>query len=149
MIFQRVNRTDPERIFVVMQANASGIAKDDVVALETTAGSADGIKIVQPASGQLFATLGVADNAIANADYGLVQVYGYRSTSRIFQTNTSIDTATPLVAVAGQDYWQSVASSTTSTSNVTGQPVLAVLLESVASSSASASISCKIFIRAL
>lgn len=144
MIFQRVNRSDPERVFIVMQANAANIAKDDAVGLDMTAASVDGVKITQPATGTLHACVGVADNAIANGDYGLVQVWGYRSTSRVFQTNTSIDTGNVLIPVAAADYFASVALTTSII-----QPIRAVLLESIASSSASATISAKVFLKAI
>ena len=111
MLFKRVNRTDAERVFAVFQANAAGIAADDVVALETTAASVDGVKIVQPAAGQLGLTVGIADAAIANGAYGLVQIYGYRSTSRVVQTTSSLPIGAGLVAVAGADYLDSVTAS--------------------------------------
>jgi len=147
MQFKRVNRDAPERIFCVFKANEAGIAADDVVQLELTAASVDGVLVVQPNSNELNAFCGIADAAIGNGSYGLVQVAGYRSTSRIFQTNTSIALAQLLVPVAGADYVQSVASSTTSSADVTLQPVMAVLLETIASSSASATISKKIWIK--
>ena len=92
---------------------------------------------------------GEYDWCFNDQDYGLVQVYGYRSTSRLFQTNTSIDTGQPLVPVAGAVYLQSISSLTTSSSDVTLQPVFAVLGESIVSSSASATVSRKIFLRAM
>lgn len=147
MQFKRVNRDQPERLFVTFKANEASIAADDVVQLELTAASVDGLLVVQPNTAELHATVGIADAAIANGAYGLVQVGGYRSTSRIFQTNTSIALAQLLVPTAGQDYLASVASSTTSSADVTLQPVIAVLLETIASSSASATISKKIWIK--
>lgn len=147
MQFKRVNRDSPERIFVTFQANEAGIAADDVVQLELTAASVDGVKIAQPNTAELHAVVGVADAAIANGAFGLVQVGGYRSTSRIFQTNTSQALAALLVPTAAVDYLASVASGTTSSSDVVLQPVMAVLLETIASSSASATISKKIWIR--
>src|SRR3990172_12594399 len=111
MIFQRINRTDPERVFQVMQANAAGIAADDVVQLELTAASVDGIKIKQPAAANLLAVVGVADAAIANGSYGLVQIYGYRSTSRIGPTSdTQSSLGQGLIPVAAQDYFSTFAS---------------------------------------
>jgi len=147
MLFKRVNRDQPERVFVTFQANEAGIAADDVVQLELTAASVDGVKVVQPNSAELQAYIGVADAAIASGAFGLVQVGGYRSTSRIFATNTSIALAQLLVPTAGQDYLASVASSTTSSADVVLQPAMAVLLETIASTSASATISKKIWIR--
>ena len=159
MIFQRLNRSNPERVFVVMRANVASIAADDAVQLELTAASADGVRIIQPTAAQLWSFVGIVDAAIANGSYGLVQVYGYRSTSRVFQTNTSQALGAPLIPVAAQDYMQSVASTTlyssfdssvsVADSTFTNNPIFAVLMETIASSAASATISAKVFLRAL
>lgn len=140
MIIQRVNREGAERIFLVMQANEAGIAADDVVALETTAASVDGVKVVQPATALQAAhgTVGVADAAIANAAFGLVQIYGYRSTSRIVTTDSSYALNIALRAASGQDYLSTVASTV-------GVVPLAVLLETHTTSTGT--VSKKVFLR--
>ena len=141
MIFKRLNRTAGEQIFLVFQANVSGIAADDVVGLETAAASVDGIKINQPATAVLaaHAVVGVADSAIANGSYGLVQVYGPRSTSRIILTDsTQSSLAQALKAVSGQDYFSTVASTV-------GVVPFAVLLESLTTGTTTASQ--KVFLR--
>jgi len=142
MLFKRLNRTDAERVFVVMQANEANIAADDVVALELTAASVDGVKIVQPNTGELTAVVGVADAAISNGAYGLVQIFGYRSTARINTTGASLTPGQALVPVAGQDYLETVAS----TSGVSPQ---FVILESAASTGTTATVSKKIFIKSM
>jgi len=139
MIFQRLNRTDPERIFMVMRSNEA-LSIDDACILETNSDSIDGVRVRQPDTGLLHAFVGIADAAIASGSYGLIQVYGYRSTSRVFQTNTSIDTGVVITPVAGAAYVQSFASS-----NVP----YGVLLETIVSSSVSNTVSRKIFIRAM
>lgn len=148
MIFQRVNRSDPERMFVVMLSNET-CAADDNVQLELASASVDGLKIRLPDTANEYAFIGVADAAITSGNYGLVQVYGYRSTSRIFQTNTTQATGLPLAVLAGSVCWQTYNTVITSTSDMTRIPIFACLAESIASSSASATISKKIFIRAL
>lgn len=142
MIFKRLNRTEPERIFVVMQANEANIAADDVVCLESTAASVDGVKVIQPATALQAAhsVVGVADAAIANGAYGLVQVFGYRSTSRIVTTNSDYALNIALTPSSGQDYLSTVASTV-------GVVPLAVLLESQTSSTGT--VSKKVFLRAL
>ena len=139
MIFQRLNRTDPERIFMVMRSNET-CAIDDAVALETNSDSIDGVRVRQPDTGLLHTFVGIADAAITSGSYGLIQVYGYRSTSRVFQTNTSIDTGVVLTPTAAVAYMQSFASS-----NVP----YGVLLETIVSSSVSNTVSRKIFVRAM
>ena len=152
MIFQRLTRSDPERIFLVVQANEA-LAIDDCAIWETASASIDGVKVRAPDTGLLYAFVGVADAAISANAYGLVQVYGYRSTSRVFQTNTSQDTGVALVPTAGAVYLQSVATtiqvSSTIATTVTLQPIIAVLGETVSNSAASATITAKVFIRAL
>lgn len=144
MLFKRLNRTDAERVFVVMQANAAGIAADDVVQLELTAASVDGVKVIQPATANLLATVGVADAAIANGAYGLVQVYGYRSTSRIGPTDsTQTSLGQALTPVAGQDYFSTITSL-----SMNGTPI-AILLESLTTGTSSNTVSKKIFLRCM
>jgi len=144
MLFKRLNRTDAERVFVVMQANASGIAADDVVQLELAAASVDGVKVIQPASANLLATVGVADAAIASGAYGLVQVYGYRSTSRIGPTDsTQTSLGQALTPVAGQDYFSTITSL-----SMNGTPI-AILLESLTTGTSSNTVSKKIFLRCM
>jgi len=144
MLFKRLNRTDAERVFVVMQANASGIAADDVVQLELAAASVDGVKVIQPASANLLATVGVADAAIASGAYGLVQVYGYRSTSRIGPTDsTQTSLGQALTPVAGQDYFSTITSL-----SMNGTPI-AILLESLTTGTSSNTVSKKICLRCM
>ena len=148
MIFQRTNRSDPERVFIVVLSNETAAA-DDACQWELASASIDGVKVRAPDTANLYAFVGICDAAITSGNYGLVQTYGYRSTSRLFQTNTSQDTGVPLVPVAGNVYMASISSLTTSSSDVTLQPVFAVLGESIVSAAASATISKKIFIRAM
>lgn len=109
MLLKRVSSSEAERVFVAFTANEANIAADDVVALDLTAASVNGNYIVQPNTGELFATVGIADAAIANGSVGLVQVYGYRSTSRVLQTGTSLTAGCALGPVAGSDMLQSQA----------------------------------------
>lgn len=148
MLFKRVNQSLPEQVFISVLSNET-CAADDSLIWETASASIDGVKVRIADTGLLYAFVGLADAAITSGNYGLAQVYGYRSTSRVFQTNTSQDTGVALVPVAGQVRLASVATSTTSSADVTQQPIFAVLGETIASSSASATISAKIFIRAL
>ena len=150
MLFQRLNRTDPERVFVVFRNNEGATAaKDDTAQLELASASIDGVRVRQPDTGLLFAFVGITDASTTDGSYGLVQVYGYRSTSKVFQTNTSQDTGVALVPTAAAAYMRSIATTVDSNTTVTLQPIFAVLGESIASSSASATISAKLFLRAL
>jgi len=83
MLFQRVNRTDPEKVFSVVY-NASGGAFTVGQALEyDTTPTADGIRVTTPSTAGLSAFAGVATAGIANGAYGLAQVYGYNASASV------------------------------------------------------------------
>lgn len=148
MIFKRVNRSEPEQVFIVVLANeGAALNKDQTVQWETASASVDGVRVRDMDTGNLWAFAGVVDAAIADGAYGLIQIYGYRSTSSILTTDTSIDTGVPLKVVAGQDYFQTENSVYTSNANMTRAPLFAVLLESITTSTGA--VSRKIFIRAM
>src|SRR5512143_3354936 len=93
MLFQRVNRTDAEKVFVCVY-NASGGAFTVGQALQWDVGtSGDGIRVTTPGTNQLSAFAGLAQAGIANGAYGLAQVYGYTSTASV-----KPDVTTALVA---------------------------------------------------
>lgn len=90
MIFQRINRSDPEKIFVVVRNDytTAAITIGQVVQWSfPSAGSGDGVGVTRPtarATNGGFATAGpVASASVAAAGYGLVQVYGYHSAVRV------------------------------------------------------------------
>jgi len=78
-----VNRTDAEKVFVVVY-NASGGAFTIGQALQGDVGtSADGIRVTTPATAGLSAVAGLANAGIANGAYGLAQVYGYNANASL------------------------------------------------------------------
>ena len=142
MIFKRLNRTSPEQVFAVFSGGEAGIAADDAVQLQTA--SANGVNLEQPTtSPALQLTVGIADAAIASGGYGLVQIYGYRSTSRVLLTGASITPGGTLALVADQDYLETAASGAKGL-----LPVFAAV-DSFASSGTTATASGKIFIRCM
>lgn len=150
MLFKRLNRDTPEQVYIVVQNNeGSALVAGSTVQLEMASASVDGVKARVPDTANLYAFLGLADAAIADQDFGLVQVYGYRSGSVVWQSSTSMATGEPLAPSAGNAYLVTVASSTASNAAATQQPIFGVLAESIASSSASTTISAKVFLRAL
>lgn len=147
MIFKRLNRTSPEQVFAVFKANEAGIAADDVVALTHNGGAAtpDGVGIEQPGISATVATnmaVGIADAAIANGAYGLVQIYGYRSTSRVLGLLTSIAAGVSLRPVSDADYLETAAA------HAAIAPTFA-LVDSVPQSGSTGTTSAKIFIRGM
>jgi hypothetical protein len=83
MLFQRVNRTDAEKVFCIVY-NASGGAFTTGQAMVWDVGaSADGIRVTTPATATLSSFAGLAQAGIANANYGLAQVYGYTASASV------------------------------------------------------------------
>ncbi len=91
MLFQRINRSNPEKIFIVAYNSYSSAAltNGQSVMWDYTTDS-DGVGVTLPAAsgkaggnhyGTAFA--GVAAEGIAAGAYGLIQVYGYHSAVRV------------------------------------------------------------------
>jgi hypothetical protein len=84
MEFQRVNRTDPERVFVVVKWSWSTAASSagqwcswDAIT------DKDGLGVSKPTGKNRNTVAGVMIDATANGDYGLCQVWGYRANARM------------------------------------------------------------------
>lgn len=99
MLIQRVNRTDPEKVFIVVFnsystaaiTNGQGVNWDFIT-------DGDGVGVTIPlarATNAGFAAAGVVASAsVASGDYGLVQVYGYHSAVRV----RTVTGGTPAIA---------------------------------------------------
>lgn len=111
LLFQRINRSSPEKIFVVVKNNYStaAITVGQCVQWDFT-GAADGVGVTRPtarATNAGMATCGaVAETTIAAAGYGLIQVYGYNSALRV----RNVTTGSPIM-VAGSPLFANVAGS--------------------------------------
>jgi hypothetical protein len=87
MLFQRINRSSPEKVFVVVKNGYSTAALTNGQAVNWDFITAsDGNSVTMPlarATNAGFAAAGVvASGSIAVADYGLIQVYGIHSAAR-------------------------------------------------------------------
>lgn len=84
MIFQRINRTDPEKIFIVAMNSYStaSLTNGQFVDWDYTT-DADGVSVTKPASGTGVAAAGAVAETIAHNAYGLIQTYGYHSALRV------------------------------------------------------------------
>ena len=86
MLLQRINRSNPEKVWIVVKAEEALLVDrpvclhftgtDDGLLAATANAATDGTKVV-----------GIADAAIALGDYGLVQCYGYRATAQIINAS--------------------------------------------------------------
>ena len=145
MLFKRVSRSTAEKVFMVVQ-NVSGSTATAGYALVFDVGaSVDGVRVTQASATDLQAFAGVADSDIANNDYGLVQVYGYRSSVRIYASTGSSVSGDNLVVVAGGAHWGLTPATVLGTSKAFG-----FLCEAVtASTSSQFATTAKGFLRAL
>jgi hypothetical protein len=83
MLFQRINRSDPERVYVVAKwswSTASSAANQWCAWDSIT--DQDGIGVTKASGNMRNSVAGVAVEVIANGDYGLIQVWGYRNGAR-------------------------------------------------------------------
>lgn len=87
MMFGRVNRTGPEKVFISVFNSYSTAALSNGQAVIWDFGTdADGVGVTRPtarATNAGMAAAGVAAEAIAAGDYGLLQIYGYHSAVRM------------------------------------------------------------------
>lgn len=87
MLMQRVNRSDPEKLFVVAYNSYSTAAiTNGQAVIWDFAGDADGVSVTRPtarATNAGIAAAGVVASAsIAAGAYGLIQVYGFHTAVR-------------------------------------------------------------------
>ena len=88
MLIQRANRTDPEKVFIVVKNSYStaSLSNGQVAQFDYTT-DADGVGVTKPVArgtahvGNVAA--GIVAETIAHNSYGLVQVYGYHSGVRV------------------------------------------------------------------
>ena len=102
MLFQRIKRSDPEKIFV--------IAKNSYSTASLTNGQwvrwdhdtdCDGVGVTIGSADAGLSVAGVAAETIAAGEYGLIQVYGYHAAARVrTMTTTSHTYNEALLAVA-------------------------------------------------
>lgn len=83
MEIQRLNRTDPERIFMTFKNSYStaSLTPGQWAAHDVTTDQ-DGVGITKPAARNRAHIAGVVNHTIAHNGYGLVQVWGFRADAR-------------------------------------------------------------------
>ena len=77
MLIQRISRSDPERVFIVVRADEASCGKGEPAcwAADNTRNGIDVLEADATADAGLIC--GMFHTDIANGDYGLVQCYGY------------------------------------------------------------------------
>ena len=103
MLFQRINRSDPEKIYIVVFNSYSSAALTDGQAAQWDFGTdVDGVGVTRPtarATNRGLAAAGIVAETITAGDYGLIQVYGYHSAVRVRSCTSAhaIEAGSPLV----------------------------------------------------
>ena len=143
MLFKRISRSSPETVYVVAKNVSGSTITAGYSAVFDVSASVDGVRVTQASSTDLQAYAGVADSDIANNAYGLLQVYGYRSSIYVYSSTGSSAAGDNLTVVA--DKWGVTPAATGGTAKTFG-----FLCEAVAASSSSQyHTTAKAFIRAL
>ena len=91
MLFQRINRSNPEKMFIVVYNSwSSASLTNGQSVVWDYAADADGVGVTKPtasnkAGGKHYgaAFAGIVAETIASGAYGLIQVYGYHSAVRV------------------------------------------------------------------
>jgi hypothetical protein len=86
VLFARINRANPEKVFVVAKNTYStaSLTNGQVVGWDFVT-DADGVGVTRPlarATNAGMATAGIASETIATGEYGLIQCWGYHSAVR-------------------------------------------------------------------
>ena len=96
MLFQRVNRTNPEKIFIVAKNSygTASLTNGQAVIWDWTT-DVDGVGVTLATAtnnvSQGTDVAGIATETIASGDYGLLQVYGYHSAVRCRSLTSTSD----------------------------------------------------------
>ena len=145
MLFKRVSRAAAEQVFVVVKNVSGSTMTAGYSCVWDVSASVDGVRVTQASSTDLQAFAGVVDAAISNGEYGLIQVYGYRSSVYIYSstgTSAAGDNLIPIAASWGLTPLTGVVTS--------GFKAFGFVCEAVAASSSSQYYTtAKAFIRAL
>tara|TARA_R110002020_G_scaffold26193_5_gene84573 strand:+ start:860 stop:1336 length:477 start_codon:yes stop_codon:yes gene_type:complete len=84
MLFQRVNESSPERLFVIVKNSYStaSLSADQWCAWDDLTDE-DGVAVTKPKGVLRGSIAGVVTETIAAGDFGVVQCWGYRATARV------------------------------------------------------------------
>ena len=143
MLFKRISRTSAEVAYIVVKNVSGSTMTAGYSCVFDVGASVDGVRVSQADTADLQAYAGVVHEDIADGDYGLAQVYGYRSSAYIYSSTGSSVAGDELVVVNSDWGLTPQASSGDAKS-------FAFLCEAVAASSSSQyHTTAKVFIRAL
>ena len=92
MLSQRIKRSDPERVFIVVKNGYSTASLTNGQPVMWDMTDADGVSVTKPSTAfkRMAAFAGIVAETIAAGEYGLLQVYGYHS-AVIVDSSTTVD----------------------------------------------------------
>ena len=139
MADQLINTSDAPKYMSLFKNNeGASLPADAVVAFENVLASCHGRNVVQPNTSGLDNVVGVLDTSAADQASVWVQTWGYRGTSIVYHTGTTLASGVRMIPVAGANYWN------TSSGGTAGFGARAVLLQTVNCDSVSGTASAKI-----
>lgn len=146
MLFKRISRTAPEQVFVVVKNVSGSTMTAGYSCTWDLSASVDGVRVTRANTATRNCFAGVVDADIANGDYGLVQVYGYRSSAYITRSTVKVSAAGEGLECVNSD-WGLMPAATVASPYC----AYAFIAETVTSTSGTADswTTAKIFIRAL
>jgi hypothetical protein len=145
MLFQRVQRSDPETIYQIVYniSGSSAVITAGYPCVWSIASTIDGLAVTKPASATLSLLVGIAVTDIANSAYGKIQCYGYKASAYVTNaTNQAIAAGDILIPVNGQWYL-------TYSSAGDGETGFIMAAEAFATNATPGAVNKKVFIRCL
>lgn len=144
MILQQLNRSDAEKVFIIGKNTAAATISAGAPVYFETDSVTDG-NSVSAAKGLLAATAlfaGINHASLTQSSYGLIQVYGFRTSAYVSAASAGCAIGIPLLPVVSQTYLTDTVSS--------NDFRMVNLMQTIgAAAGASAVLQYKVFIRAL
>lgn len=149
MLMQRINRSDPEKIFCVVKAGEA-LKSGRPVCLHFD-GTDDGLDaFLANAAADATTVIGLADADIASGEYGLVQVYGYRSSAVVHaKSDLSVDNHAIMAVASALSGYLSLSVSVGAQSALPGMFICAVSASIADTTTTSDTTTAPVFIRCL
>lgn len=145
MLFQQLNRSDAEKVFIIgKNTSGSTVSANAPLYFETDAVTdGNSVSAVNGILEGLGNFAGINDASLTNNSFGLLQVYGFRTSAYISAASAGCAIGIPLLPVASQLYLTDSTSSSDPSRQVT-------LFETIAAAAGnSAVLQWNVFIRAL
>jgi hypothetical protein len=112
LLFQRINRSDAERAYIITNNVVGSTESSGIAVVWDITASVDGIRQSQPATATLSLLVGATAETISNSSYGKCQVYGLNTAVYVTNdTSQAIAAGDILIPVNAQNYFARSAAS--------------------------------------